>query len=173
MISLRPMREDDVALIERWDDDPDIAAFGGGTHWYDWPVELTRELPWRELLIAEEAGRPVGFVQLIDAAEEESHYWGDVDPDTWALDIWIGQPSDRDRGVGTGMMTAALDRCFDHHGAAAVAIDPLADNERAIRFYQRIGFTPVGERWFDEDRCLVHHLDRGTWERSRGATDDR
>jgi aminoglycoside 6'-N-acetyltransferase len=67
------MRADDVEHLERWDEDPDVAASGGGD---DWPFELSRgEFAWRESLIAEENGRPVGFVQLIDAREEESHYW--------------------------------------------------------------------------------------------------
>ncbi len=68
------MTIDDVALLVRWDDDPEVAAAigGSGADWYDWPAELIRDVPWRELLIAEEDGRPIGFVQLIDAGEEES-----------------------------------------------------------------------------------------------------
>ena len=56
------MRADDVALLSAWDDDVDVAAeLGrGGADWYDWPIELARTVPWRELLIAEEDGRPIG-----------------------------------------------------------------------------------------------------------------
>lgn len=69
MIELRPMRFDDVGLLVGWDDDPDVAAAlgGRGSDWYDWSIELARDVLWRELLIAEEDGRPVGFVQLVDA----------------------------------------------------------------------------------------------------------
>ena len=76
MVRLRPMRLDDVDALHRWDEDEAVvAALGGpGADWYDWPTELARRVPWRELLIAEERGRPIGFVQLIDAREEESHY---------------------------------------------------------------------------------------------------
>lgn len=58
------MTIDDVALLVRWDDDPDVAAAigGRGADWYDWPAELIRDVPWRELLIAEEDGRPMGFL---------------------------------------------------------------------------------------------------------------
>jgi aminoglycoside 6'-N-acetyltransferase len=162
VIELRPMRLDDVELLDRWDEDPDVAASGGEDDGYDWPLELSRgELPWRELLIAEEDGRPVGFVQLIDAAEEESHYWGDdVPAGAWAIDIWIGSPEDRGRGIGAEMMRQALTRCFDEHGASEVLIDPLATNERAIRFYQRLGFEFVEARDFDADHCLVHRYPR-------------
>ena len=112
MVELRLMRVDDVGLLARWDDDADVAAAlgGRGADWYDWPAELVRDVPWRELLIAEADGRPIGFVQLIDAGEEESHYWGDVEPRTWALDIWIGSPGDRGRGLGAQAMRAAIAR---------------------------------------------------------------
>jgi aminoglycoside 6'-N-acetyltransferase len=162
VVELRPMTVDDVRLLVQWDDDSDVAAAlgGRGADWYDWPTELVRDLAWRELLIAEEDGRPIGFIQLIDAGEEESHYWGDVAPGTWALDIWIGSSDDRGRGLGTEAMRAAVRRIFEHHGAATVMIDPHVDNRRAIAFYGRLGFEPVGVRDFDDDRCLVMRLQR-------------
>jgi aminoglycoside 6'-N-acetyltransferase len=54
----------------------------------------------------------------------------------------------------------AIGRCFAEPAVEAILIDPLASNTRAIRFYQRFGFKPVGERLFGEDRCLVHRLER-------------
>ena len=135
-----------------------LALGGRGADWYDWPAELVRDVPWRELLIAEEDGRPIGFVQLIDAGEEESHYWGDVDPGTWALDIWIGSPGDRGRGLGTQVMRAAIARVFKQHGAHGVVIDPKVTNRRAIAFYGRLGFERVGQREFAGDSCLVMRL---------------
>jgi len=151
------MTIDDVGLLVRWDDDADVAAAIGGrsADWYDWPAELVRDVSWRELLIAEEDGRPIGFVQLTDAGEEESHYWGDVEPGTWSLDIWIGSPEDRGRRLGAEMMWLALGRIFDHRGAEMVVIDPVVDNYRAIAFYERLGFERVGVRVFGDDACLV------------------
>ncbi|HEX3088274.1 MAG TPA: GNAT family N-acetyltransferase, partial [Ilumatobacteraceae bacterium] len=157
MIALRPMTVGDLCFILRWDDDPDVVAALGGraADWYDWPTELARSVPWRELLIVEEDGRPIGFVQLIDAREEESHYWGDVQPGTWALDIWIGLPADRGRGLGGQAMRAAIRRIFEHHTADTVVIDPQVSNHRAIAFYEGLGFEAIEVREFDGDRCLV------------------
>jgi len=154
------MTIEDVALLSRWDDDRDVAAAlgGRGADWYDWPVELIRDVPWRELLIAEEDGRPIGFLQLTDAHDEESHYWGDIEPGTWALDIWIGSPDDRGRGLGAEMMKLALSRVFDRHGAEVVVIDPAVHNRRAIAFYEHLGFERVGVREFGDDECLVMRL---------------
>ena len=158
------MTIDDVTVLARWDEDPDVAAAigGRGADWYDWQAELVRDVPWRELLIAEEDGRPIGFVQLLDAGEEESHYWGDVEPGTWALDIWIGSPDDRGRGLGAQAMQLALQRIFDQHSAEMVVIDPAVDNRRAIAFYERLGFERVGVRTFGDDACLVMRLMRSS-----------
>jgi aminoglycoside 6'-N-acetyltransferase len=160
VIELRPMQMDDVKLLSRWDEDPDVAAAlgGRGAEWYDWPTELVRAVPWRELLIVEEDGRPIGFMQLIDAREEESHYWGDIAPRTWALDIWIGSPEDRGRGLGSQAMQAAVRRVFEQHGAVTIVIDPRTSNRRAIAFYERVGFEPTGLRDFHGDSCLVMQL---------------
>lgn len=39
-------------------------------------------------------------------------------------------------------------------------IDPKVTNRRAIDFYRRLGFEPVGVRDFGDDECLVVRLDR-------------
>lgn len=162
MVELRQMRIDDVELLAAWDHDADVAAAlgGPGAKWYDWPTELAREVAWRELLIAEENGRPVGFVQLTDAREEESHYWGDdVSGDVWAIDIWLGSPTDRGRGLGSQLMRLACERCFDRHGAKSVLVDPKTTNQRAITFYRKLGFRPVSERYLDGEDSFVMRLD--------------
>jgi aminoglycoside 6'-N-acetyltransferase len=64
------------------------------------------------------------------------------------------------------MMQLALERCFADARVTAVLIDPLAGNAAAQRFYRRLGFQPVGRRWFGRDECLVHRLERAQWIRS-------
>ena len=161
VIRLRTATLDDIPVLRRWDADPVVFAATGGDGGHEWEVEIPRNVAWREFLVAEHDGEPVGFVCLIDALEEETHYWGfDEQPDAWAIDIWIGSAEHRGRGFGKEMMRQALDRCFDLHGASTVLIDPLASNPDAIRFYERLGFTVVGERWFDDDLCAVHRFDR-------------
>jgi aminoglycoside 6'-N-acetyltransferase len=161
MATLRPATVDDVPVLERWDRDPGVIAAAGWGDEVDWREEILRGASWQELLIAEEDGRPVGCVQIIDPALEASHYWGDdVGPDLRALDIWIGEQQDRGRGVGAATMRAAIERCFADPGVTAILIDPLASNVRACRFYERLGFRFVEERWFGDDHCRVYRLDR-------------
>ena len=153
----------DVDLLRYWDDKPHVRASTGDDDWWDWPAELATDPDWREILIAEAEGRPIGVLQIIDPAEEETHYWGDTGPGFRAIDIWIGEETDLGRGLGTQMMTLALDRCFAPQEVTAVLIDPLLRNTRAQNFYKKMGFEAVGPRIFEKDECLVMRLDRARW----------
>lgn len=158
-VTLRPATPADRALLERWDDEPHVLASDPNDDW-GWETELARDPDWREQLIAELDGRPIGFVQIIDPAREDSRYWGDVGPNLRAVDIWIGEPDTLGKGHGTQMMRLALERCFADPAVEAVLVDPLAANLRAHRFYERLGFRPVGPRRFGADACLVYRLER-------------
>lgn len=164
-VTLRLARADDAAILEVWDRDADVAASSGedaSDDWRDedWRQEILAAPPWRDILIAEEDGRPVGAIVDIDPALEETRYWGDCQAGLRAFDIWIGAPEDRGRGIGAAMMRLAAARAFADPMVRAIMIDPLLSNMRAIRFYERLGFRHVEERWFGEDRCLVMRLDR-------------
>jgi aminoglycoside 6'-N-acetyltransferase len=159
---LRRAVMDDLPTLLRWDEEPHVIESDPNDDW-NWEVELAHEPPWREQLVAELSGRPIGFVQIIDPALEEDHYWGDVGPGLRAIDIWIGEADCLGRGYGTTMMELALLRCFEAPDVTAVLIDPLLSNKSAQRFYARMGFEVVGPRTFGLDTCLVMTLSRERW----------
>jgi len=159
---LRPAGPADLALLQRWDEAPHVVASDPNDDW-GWETELARSPDWREQLIAELDGRPIGFVQIIDPAREESHYWGACEANLRAVDIWLGEEADLGRGYGTIIMRLALQRCFADPAVTAVIIDPLASNTRARRFYERLGFRFVERRWFGADDCAVYRLERRDW----------
>jgi aminoglycoside 6'-N-acetyltransferase len=154
----------DLPLLKHWDEQPHVIASGGEDNDWEWESYLPQNPSWREALIAELDERPIGFVQIIDAHEEETHYWGAIAPGTYAIDIWIGEAEDLGQGYGTVMMRKALARCFAHPTVHTVVIDPLESNVRAHRFYERQGFVFLEKRRFDEDECLVYHCTRKAWE---------
>ena len=170
-IVLRPITLADVPLLDFWNrqphviaatsDDPDATEAFGDTYW---PDELARVAPDYQYFIAERGGRAIGAMQIIDPHTESTHYWGDIEPNLRALDIWIGAADDLGKGYGEQMMRQALKLCFNEPSVVAVVIDPLASNVQACRFYQRLGFVPEGERTFEDDDCLVHRLTRAAWE---------
>ena len=102
-------------------------------------------------------------MQIIDPAREESRYWGDCPAGLRAIDIWIGEADYLGRGLGTLMMPQTIDRCFSEPEVEGVLIDPMASNERARRFYERLGFRFVERRRFGSDDCAVYRISREDW----------
>lgn len=162
-ITLRDAAPSDLELVIHWDEQPHVLASDPDDDW-NWAVELKQNPEWRAQLIAELDGRPIGFLQIIDACHEESHYWGDVPEGYRAIDIWIGEADDLGKGYGTQMMKLAIDRCFSDPKVIAILIDPLASNSRAHRFYERIGFTFLRNQIFHDCECYVYQLTRFQYE---------
>ncbi len=160
----------DVHLFDRWDqqphvisattDDPEaLKAFEDA----NWPDEIAAQDEHSQFLIAEHDGRAIGAMQIIDPHRERTHYWGEIQPNLRALDIWIGEADCLGKGYGETMMRLAFQRCFSDPAVTAIVIDPLTSNIRAHRFYCRLGFKSLGRRMFDDDDCLVHELSREDW----------
>jgi aminoglycoside 6'-N-acetyltransferase len=164
MISLRNATAADARLLRRWDEQPHVIASDPNDDW-QWETDLARTHDWREQLIIELDGRPIGYLEIIDPAREDSHYWGDCSSDLRAIDIWIGEAADLNQGYGTQAMRMALARCFADASVNAVVVDPLASNTRAHRFYERLGFAFLEHRRFGSDDCRVYQLTRDAWQR--------
>ncbi len=169
---LRPATTADVPHLQRWDREPHVIAATTDDPEADiafedavWADEIVGDDPASAYFIAELSGRPIGAMQIIDPALERTHYWGaDCPPNLRAMDIWIGESDCLGQGYGTEMMTTAINMAFADRLVEAILIDPLNSNTDAHRFYQRLGFRPIGRRLFDEDDdCLVHRLDRADW----------
>jgi aminoglycoside 6'-N-acetyltransferase len=171
MLILRPASFEDIPILEKWDEEPHVIsattdkpnqeiAFDPE---HDWREELERQDEHFKYYIAENDGRPIGGMLIIDPRLESTHYWGEVEPDLRAIDIWIGDTKDLGKGYGEQMMRLAFQLCFAESSVKAILIDPLNSNKRAHRFYQRLGFKVVGRKYFGEDDCLVHWLTREDW----------
>lgn len=161
-ITLRTATLADLPLLRHWDTQPHVIAASDDD--WEWETELGVPQPWREQLIAELDGRPIGFIQVIDPQEEETHYWGEIEPNLRALDIWIGEAEDLGKGYGTEMMIHAINRCFAQAEVSAILVDPLERNTRVHAFYERLGFRLMEKRYFDGDYCRVYRLEREYWQ---------
>ena len=158
-IQLRPATRTDLTLLRSWDEQEHVRAADPNGDWR-WEQELGRELDWREQLIAELDGEPIGFIEIIDPALEEQRYWGEVPDNLRALDIWIGVADKLGQGHGSAMIRLALARCFAPPAVQAVLVDPLQNNIRAHNFYERLGFVFQNHRRFGLDDCSVYQLTR-------------
>ena len=149
----------DLHLVKYWDAKQHVIDCDPDSDW-DWEKELNRNPEWREQLIAELNREPIGFIQIIDPLLEETQYWGKVDPNKRAIDIWIGEERNLNKGYGTKMMELAIQRCFRDASVDGILIDPLKSNIKAQRFYERLGFEFIEEREFDGTLCVVYELKR-------------
>lgn len=158
-MTLRPTTPADLGLLKHWSRQPHVIAAIGDDDW-QWEKELARKPAWREQFIAEAGGRPIGFLEIIDPSQDDEQYWGCVAPGHRALDLWIGEPADLNRGYGSQILKLAIERSFADPTVTAILVDPLERNDHAHRFYEQLGFEYVVNRCFGDDRCKVYRLTR-------------
>ncbi|MCK8520467.1 acetyltransferase [Aquimarina sp. D1M17] len=163
MITLRPATIEDLELLKYWDTKQHVIDCDPDDEW-NWDIELSRQPKWREQLVAELNKEPIGFLQIIDPYLEETHYWGQVEKNKRAIDIWIGEESNLNKGYGSIMMKQAIQRCFENPKVEGILIDPLKTNTKAHKFYKRLGFEFIEERKFNEVFCYVYELRRKGYE---------
>ena len=159
MIQLRPATLNDLEVLKYWDTKQHVIDCDPDSDW-NWDLELRRHPEWRALLIAELKAEPIGMVQIIDPFNEDTQYWGTVEKNKRAIDIWIGEEHNLNKGYGTQMMQLAIEICFKDPKVSGILIDPLKNNIKAHRFYERLGFKFVEERVFDDATCFVYELKR-------------
>ena len=138
---LRPLSEDDLPDVVRWLSDPEVRQFYG-----DPPdsIEAARRYAleadvnpvWR--FVIEEDGRGVGEIQYGHQYAGADFSW------TAGIDIFIGEPEARNRGVGTEAVRTMLAYLFEVKRVHRVTIDPEVANVRAIRAYEKAGFRLDG-----------------------------
>lgn len=168
IISFRKAIPKDIPMLQYWDTKQHVIDCDPDEDW-NWEMELHADPVWRQHLIAELNGVPIGFVQIIDAHEEETHYWGEIEAHTMAIDIWIGEEDNLGRGFGSKMMHWAIQKCFADARVDRIVIDPLKTNVKAQRFYKRLGFEFVEERVFDGTACLVFEMLRSNYRNDKSS----
>jgi aminoglycoside 6'-N-acetyltransferase len=162
-ITLRTANIKDHILINYWSTKPHVIFATGissseGDDWLE--KQLIDPEESVEIYLALLDGEPIGLIQIVDPANESSHYWGSIEQGCRAIDIWIGEESNLGKGYGTTMMKLAIDHCFKDLRVNKIIIDPLVINTRAIKFYNKLGFVFVENRYFDDDYCSILELCR-------------
>ncbi|MFN8638125.1 MAG: GNAT family protein [Dehalococcoidia bacterium] len=146
-LRLRPVEERDLPALMAWVVEPEVLYW-----WDDEMADLAETRTEflapddggpREGYIIEEgargvAGRPVGYIQWWHRSYDPHYHW------TAGIDIFIGEPDARERGVGTEAVRMLLGYLFEVRKLHRVTIDPESGNARAIRSYQKAGFRLDG-----------------------------
>jgi UDP-4-amino-4,6-dideoxy-N-acetyl-beta-L-altrosamine N-acetyltransferase len=134
---VRTMRPDDLEPVLAWRNDPAVRSYmltqheiGLAEHakWFD----KVGNDPCRRLLIVEDEGQPIGFVQFSGVAEGGTADWG-----------FHAVPGAA-KGSGTKMGRAALDYAFTELKLHKVCGQALEFNGGSIALHQRLGFVQEG-----------------------------
>ncbi|MGF6311226.1 RimJ/RimL family protein N-acetyltransferase [Bradyrhizobium sp. i1.8.4] len=157
VIALTEIRNEDSLQLFHWINDPDAVRFNAPFS----PVHEAAHESWLTSVITSTAKivfairtlpdlRLIGVVQLIDLHPVHR---------TAELTIRIGQDVDRGRGAGAEAVALAIDFAFKDRNLQRVWLRVFADNERAIKAYQKAGLTIEGTmrracfidgRWTDQ-----------------------
>ena len=139
--SLRPATDDDLDLLAGWLADPDVYRW-----WEGRPLSREevadlytgRRRPEVEPFVIEADGVPVGYLQCWQGTETSG-----------GIDLFL-VPEARGRGLGPDAARAASTFLLEERGWTEVTVDPVVDNVRAIRAFERAGFSPASEEFDDE-----------------------
>ena len=153
-LSFRPMLEDDADRILDWLDDPEVGGWWEGvTVVYD-DAYVHREFidqdePHVTKAIVELDGFPIGFQQwysLDPPAEQEVRDEFGIEADgTFGIDQFLGESRLHGQGIGTRQVRSVTQWLLgpEGPGATRVITDPVVENLRAVRCYEKAGFRKV------------------------------
>ncbi len=142
----RAVQEDDLPMLAEW-----LAAPHNAEWWGDDVEESVAEIRAAmdsvetEPLIVEFDGEPIAYLQSYDPHMEDGHPYQDQPTGTLGLDISIGPAELLGKGHGSAIVAQFCDQLFAE-GAPRIVIDPDPSNRRAIRAYEKAGFTAFDQR---------------------------
>lgn len=154
-LCIRKMQETEQDLKQHlvWMTDPDTMRYWDGmtVHYtYGMILEMYRDHQKEGVTpcFIELAGRPIGYVQFdciphaegYECPEEEWNRFVRPGETVYGIDMFIGEVSCRDRGIGTEMLRLLSGALFEKYGADVLVVDPKTHNTRAIACYRKCGF---------------------------------
>ncbi len=133
-VLLRPLAVADAPLLSSRAREPGFARW-----WPDLDEDELRQM-------AHGAGGVVAFAIVCDdevVGVAQYHEQDDPEYRHATVDLALGDAW-QGRGLGTDAMRTLARYLVHARGHHRLVIDPAADNERAIRCYEKVGFRPVG-----------------------------
>ena len=135
---IRKMTEIDLSMVLAWRNHPEVRRFMFTQH----EIDLAEHTQWfyravqddtRQLLIVQELGIPIGYVQFNNVVPGGIADWG-----------FYVRPN-AEKGTGKKLGTLALDYAFERLKLHKICGQAIASNQVSIRFHERLGFTREAE----------------------------
>ncbi|MFQ5880858.1 MAG: GNAT family N-acetyltransferase [Candidatus Methylomirabilales bacterium] len=141
-IRLRPLEEADLERTLRWVNDPAVAQGVNRVL----PVTRLEHAEWYRRLVTDRT--QVAFA--IERTEDPAHIGNcglrGLDPRVRQGELWIylGEQAEWGKGYGRDATRALLRYGFESLNLHRVVLTVVADNHRAIRLYEALGFVREG-----------------------------
>ncbi len=147
-----------LPLMRKWLAAPHLQEWWGDPAAAAAEIEATLADPSTDPYLVTVDGRPLAYIQLYRPHDEASHPYADQPPRTGGIDQSIGNASDLGQGHGPAFIRRFVEARFDE-GYTRIVTDPDPANARAIRAYEKAGFTALGERDTEFGRVLLMAYD--------------
>jgi aminoglycoside 2''-phosphotransferase len=149
-ISLRLLNEQDKNLLLKWLTDERVLNFWEGKSAVFDLDRITEDFYGEDNVevirtIIEYQGQPIGYCQMYKLDKEllNEYEYPLTNKIVYGIDQFIGEPEYWNKGIGTKFMRLVLQYLTNSKGAEIVILDPHADNPRAIRCYEKVGFKKI------------------------------
>lgn len=147
-INFKSLQAADLDLLCQWFDKPHVKEW--------WNDRLTHEEikdKYRKRIggsdivpfIVYFGDKPIGFIQYYYATKVGNGWWPDQIEGTVGIDQFIGEEDFINRGYGTQMILAFNKNLFEDPIIQKIITDVDPKNLRAIRCYEKSGFSLLGE----------------------------
>lgn len=155
-LALRPMATGDLALVEAWLRQPEVARwYLTGSSAADELDDLRRcieGLERAETLVVLEDASPIGWCQWYSCDDYPEHAAGvGAEPGDVGIDYAIGDPSRHGTGVGTALVAALVAHVRRLRPGGGLIADPEAANTASRRVLEKNGFALIAERPVDSE----------------------
>ena len=146
LYQFRPMTADDLPMLRRWLAAPHVVEWWGHPDEQFGLVSGDLDEPAMDQFIVALDDRPFAYIQSYNPEAWQPHPFGDQPSGTCGIDQFIGEPDMIGRGHGSGFIRQFTDGLLAS-GTPRVLTDPDPANARAVRAYEKAGFT--GKRLVD------------------------
>ncbi|MGF2616658.1 GNAT family N-acetyltransferase [Rossellomorea vietnamensis] len=159
IISFRNMTLEDLPLMEKWLQSPQVYEFYGGKPMEPDNVQkkyrprILDSHPVRPFIFRYNS-KPAGFLQKYEIEKKTAAEWGFAEEKSvYGIDCFIGEPQLFNKGIGTKMVKEFIKKIIHEDAPDFILLDPSKTNKRAIRCYEKAGFKVRCE--LDEGTSLL------------------
>jgi aminoglycoside 6'-N-acetyltransferase len=145
-MNVRPLEDRDKYALLRWLSNPEVLEFYEGR---DRPfnLQMVEEKFFSERgvmsCLVEYEGNEVGYLQYYQLDHETMIRYGytNVDEVIYGTDQFIGETAYWNKGIGTQLIRAVVEYLLQKEGVHRLVMDPMTWNKRAIRCYEKCGYS--------------------------------